>query len=615
MYEPRVSPIFGQRSNRMFQRFVISVFLAVMAVPSFARDVLIPVVTGTIGTRTFRTTVVVTNRATTAAECVFTYRSPERPDHPLISREKIAAGQARIYEDFLVEMSAAGTIHVDCTADVELVTRLQESSDGGKTFRSGRLFRPFLDDHLIKEGTPGTTRAATAVAIAEVAGKPVHVEVSAANFGGVEYAHAAYDVPPYALRILSLADVLVKLPATDVTVTVSGKGAIVIGKETREPALANVALHRTEAQKAPQAAAVSAQSSSSVIAMLGISAFKGAPFVEPMTGEIYMRDRWYNPHTGTFLSPDPEGYAGSANPYSYCHGDPVNCSDPTGRRAMTAEDKRHLAMLRARGKKLHSDFMSAGRAGFNQYLLVPVEHSWSDASGPIGGDYTQQLVPSVVTTQSAYEASRRSMVSDVLTFEAAVARADENGQIYYNAGIGFTTITAADQQRADRATMVAAGVFFATDEVPMMLSPYAMRGQVFETARTPLEIGKALPGTTALEFGANDLVYGTSSGGRLRSLQQEAGGVLLSDMYRHKPAGMSWTEFSYRTMDQAAATGRPIRFDLTNVGDIENVLDNRGPYANAVTAHELRYLRQNWNRFERNVFFYKNGVEVGTPWE
>jgi RHS repeat-associated protein len=413
---------------------------------------------------------------------------------------------------------------------------------------------------------------------------------------------------------VSLADVMVKLPATDLTVTVSGKGAVVIGKETREPALANVARRRTEAQRAPQAVAVPAAASSSVIGMLGISPFKGAPFVEPMTGDIYMRDRWYNPHTGTFLSPDPEGYAGSANLYSYCHGDPVNCSDPTGRRAMTAEDKRHLATLRARGKKLHYDFTSAGRAAFNQYLLVPVDRPWSDTSGPIGGDYTQQLVPSMVTTQSAYEASRRSMVNDVATFEAAVARADENGEIYYNAGIGFTTITAADRKGADRATMVAAGVFFATDEVPIMLSPYTMRGQVFEPARTPLEIGKALP-ATALEFGANDLVYGTSSGGRLRSLQQEAGGVLLSDMYRHKPAGMSWTEFSYRTMDQAAATGRPIRFDLTNVGDIENVLNNRGPYANAVTAHELRYLRQNWSRFERNVFFYKNGVEVGMPWE
>ncbi|MBV8545991.1 MAG: RES domain-containing protein [Acidobacteria bacterium] len=561
----------------MFQRFVVSVFFAVLAVPSFARDVLVPVVTGTAGNRSFRTTIAATNRANTAAECVFTYRSTGKSDHPLISRETIAAGQARIYEDFLVEMSAAGTIRVDCTTDVELVTRLQEFSDGGKTFRSGRLFRPFPDDHLIKEGTPGTTRAAADVAIAEVAGKPVHVEVSAANFGGVEYAHAAYDVPPYALRIISLADVLVKLPATEVTVTVSGKGAIVIGKETREPALANVALPRTEAQKASQVVAMSAPPSSRVIAMLGISSFKAATFVEPMTGNIYMRDRWYNPQTGRFLSPDPEGYASGANLYSYCHGDPVNCSDPTGRRAMTAEDKRQLAALKARGKKLHNDFMSAGRAGFNQYLLVPVDHSWSDTSGVVGGDYAQQLVPSMVTTQSAYEASRRAMVSDVLTFEAAVARADEKGQIYYNAGIGFTTITVADRQRADRATMVAAGVFFATDEVPMMLSPYAMRGQV-PALSAPIPVSRAtIPAGVRYEGLAYRFVDPDNVSG---GWDIHAANIAASHRYSDVGRGGLYAATSLEGMTgEMAHYGRTMR-NATTLGtriSVENVLDLTDP--------------------------------------
>ena len=138
---------------------------------------------------------------------------------------------------------------------------------------------------------------------------------------------------------------------------------------------------------------------------------------------------------------------------------------------MTAQDKQRLAMLKARGKKLHDDFTSGGRANFEQYLLVPIDRPWWDTSGPIGGDYEQQLVPSTVTTQSAYESARQSMVNDVATFEAAVARADEDGEIYYVAGQGFTTFTAADQKRADRATMVAAGIFFATDVVPSWFAP------------------------------------------------------------------------------------------------------------------------------------------------
>jgi RHS repeat-associated protein len=62
-----------------------------------------------------------------------------------------------------------------------------------------------------------------------------------------------------------------------------------------------------------------------------LTGFKAAPFVEPATGLINLRNRWYDPSTGTFLSPDPIGYdGGSSNLYAFCGGDPVNCSDPTG---------------------------------------------------------------------------------------------------------------------------------------------------------------------------------------------------------------------------------------------------------------------------------------------
>jgi RHS repeat-associated protein len=62
-----------------------------------------------------------------------------------------------------------------------------------------------------------------------------------------------------------------------------------------------------------------------------ISSFKGAPFTEPMTGYVYMRNRWFDPRTGTFLTPDPARYLDSSNMYAYCGGDPVNCTDPTGK--------------------------------------------------------------------------------------------------------------------------------------------------------------------------------------------------------------------------------------------------------------------------------------------
>jgi RHS repeat-associated protein len=58
--------------------------------------------------------------------------------------------------------------------------------------------------------------------------------------------------------------------------------------------------------------------------------FKAAPFIEPAIGLAYFRERWYDPATGTWLTPDPMGYADSSNAYAFAKLDPVNLSDPTG---------------------------------------------------------------------------------------------------------------------------------------------------------------------------------------------------------------------------------------------------------------------------------------------
>lgn len=58
--------------------------------------------------------------------------------------------------------------------------------------------------------------------------------------------------------------------------------------------------------------------------------FKAAPFVEPATGLVYLRDRWYDASTGTFLTPDRYGARDSSNLYAGFALDPVNNSDPTG---------------------------------------------------------------------------------------------------------------------------------------------------------------------------------------------------------------------------------------------------------------------------------------------
>lgn len=59
--------------------------------------------------------------------------------------------------------------------------------------------------------------------------------------------------------------------------------------------------------------------------------WKGALWLGPELDLYYMRARWYEPHSGRFLSEDPIGLAGGINPYVYAGNDPINFRDPDGR--------------------------------------------------------------------------------------------------------------------------------------------------------------------------------------------------------------------------------------------------------------------------------------------
>jgi RHS repeat-associated protein len=65
--------------------------------------------------------------------------------------------------------------------------------------------------------------------------------------------------------------------------------------------------------------------------------FQALPFSEPATGLVYARARWYDPSTGSFLTPDPMGYQDSSNLYSFAGGDPVNGRDPSGMSATVGD--------------------------------------------------------------------------------------------------------------------------------------------------------------------------------------------------------------------------------------------------------------------------------------
>jgi RHS repeat-associated protein len=316
---------------------LLSVGLFLLTIPVAAAEQFIPVVNGTIGSRSFTTTVEMQNRTATDATCEFEYRSPSRPEHPLIARERVPAHKNLVSENFLGEIPTASTLRVRCSSsEVRVFSRIQQSPKE-EELEEGWLFAAFSATRASR-GRTVSFSTTTKVVIAEVAGKRTDVAFVVKNHDGAALANKSYTLLPYGQRIIDLSDVLAELSDANVEFrVVNGDGAVIASTETREPALATVARRmspdtrqRFEAHQARAASAANADVRPSISEQLLVASFKAAPFREPATGLVYMRDRWYDPSTGTFLTPDRMGYRDSSNPYAFAGGDPVNKSDPTG---------------------------------------------------------------------------------------------------------------------------------------------------------------------------------------------------------------------------------------------------------------------------------------------
>ena len=62
-------------------------------------------------------------------------------------------------------------------------------------------------------------------------------------------------------------------------------------------------------------------------------------YFDAETGLHYNWNRYYDPATGRYISPDPIGLDGGLNHYAYMENDPVNWSDPEG---LTKGGKQHI---------------------------------------------------------------------------------------------------------------------------------------------------------------------------------------------------------------------------------------------------------------------------------
>jgi RHS repeat-associated protein len=529
--------------------------------------------------------------------------------HSLRGRYSIEPGRAQIEESTLIEVGAVGTIRFDCSGDVLIAALVRASGDGGKTFNEGRAFRAVTEDDTITAALPKTLDASTDFLLMEANGKPARAHIVVRRHDGRKIGEKTYDIAAFAQRLIDLSKIRRVESSPRVEISISGEGGLVISRESHDAALIELLRSKPETAKVSAVAAASTPVTSSIENLLGVASFKAAPFREPMTGLVYMRDRWYDPHSGSFLSPDPEGYADSASLYSYCHGDPVNCTDPTGR--MDGSDVREDFRQKENAERARraaewcrehpADCLRRDIRG--GAILKGISAAGQTVAGVTTFASTGPLPEPLTKTLGAVTAARglENLGTAAAELWTGERRGTPSGQALY---LALRKAGKSPAEAARISGLTEAGVDLGTTLASGTLS--AMNSRL--AAAAP----RTLPGLTGLRFGSNDLVYGPSAGRYLRALRQETGGVILDDLL--KPETLSWEEFSTQTLDSAAVNGRMVRFDLTHVEDLPGVLNNTGEWASTVTAHELRYLQSNWSRFRNVTHFYKNGVEVAAPW-
>jgi hypothetical protein len=120
-----------------------------------------------------------------------------------------------------------------------------------------------------------------------------------------------------------------------------------------------------------------------------------------------------------------------------------------------------------------------------------------------------------------------------------------------------------------------------------------------------------------LIFADNDLVYGPSFNRALERFCLRCGGNLLADVSDTAADGFGgdWIARSIYHIELCMLNGNKIRFDLTNMANLQGVLNNTGEWSDTVTANELRYIRNNWEKLQGSIVFYMNDREVVAPWQ
>jgi RHS repeat-associated protein len=322
-----------------FRRGVTLLLLILGALAASAQSIsIVPVATAQVRDRLYTTTLAFRNDGRQDAVCDVFYALPNDPKGgALRGRYTLPAGGApQIELNAFSEASAIGSLQIRCSTAVVIAARIQVSTDGGATFDEGRTYAA-VDEASGFRGSR-TVAVDRDLFVAEVLGKPATFEAVVMSKSGSEVGRESYTVKAFAQKTLDLSDLrsapTAERPASVTVRVTTGDGAVVAGKETRDRDLLQLVAGRDRqfalSSNAVRNAVDAASPSHIPPPRLGTASFQAAPFQDSFTGLVYFRNRWYDPRTGSWLTPDPMGYQDSANPYAFAAGDPVNRRDPTG---------------------------------------------------------------------------------------------------------------------------------------------------------------------------------------------------------------------------------------------------------------------------------------------
>jgi hypothetical protein len=117
------------------------------------------------------------------------------------------------------------------------------------------------------------------------------------------------------------------------------------------------------------------------------------------------------------------------------------------------------------------------------------------------------------------------------------------------------------------------------------------------------------------------LAYGVTHRGELRRfvramevLHRAEGIARVVELVDDVNYGLPQAAWTIIALHKAATIRRPVYFNLNHLTGIPEILSDRGELANRLTGMELRYIYQQWQRFEHNVTFWKLDSQVAAPW-